>query len=499
MLVDMMRFSEGLYSDVAIHLVPSGIGGTSGALWAMSNVNTAYKIGSILKRPGYTQIGSALEASKAITGMHNFRQTASVQKMLATVNDSTDDDTQLFYSTGAGWTEISAAETAWVNKANINTEMEDFIAYCFIVGWGSTDGFIAPRTLTGTTLGTTNTTSMPNAKYIKRYRDRLYIGNTDISGTATPFRVYYSSVPVSGAITWDTSIQFFDVDYSEAVTGLGENWDRLMVFTEYSAYMISGVSPLTKKKVWDVGCSNHRTIKNMGPYMLWANRDGVFMSQGGSNPTNIAGRVIDFIRFSNMTNAFAEVVDEEYHLHIGSVTVNGISYTNCTLIFNLPTLTWRLNEYGDAFNIFAKFYLTGQDYLWMGTTDGDVVRLGKYTDSTILTTDASTGATLKIDSFFQTGAIDFGTPASVKKLNKMFAYADRAQGLKLKARVVDANNQIVTQWKPLGELAKYISEFQINPDRGNFLQIEGVESGSSQYWSLFGFTFDVDIDKIGTK
>lgn len=495
---DYMQFTEGAYTDVSIHLVPTGqIGsGSGGALWAMSNVVTSYKLGSMLKRPGYSQIGSTIEATESVGGMHNFRQSASTQKMLLTIDDSTSDDTQLFYGTGSGWTEIAAAETAWANKAGIKVEFADMAGYCYMVGWGSTDGFISPASLTGTTFSTsTNVTSMPNAKYIIRYRDRIFIGNTDISGTATPFRVYYSSVPSAGTITWDTAEGFFDVDYSEAITGLGENWDRLMVFTEYSAWMVTGVSPLVRKKQWDVGCSNHRTIKNSGQYMIWANRDGVWVSQGGSDPVNIAGRVIDFVRFTNMTNSFAEIVDEEYYLWIGSVTVNGISYSNCAVVLNIPTMTWRIEEYADTFTIFSKFYSSGQDYLWMGTNDGEVMKRGKYTDGTLLTTDDGS----KIDSFFQTGAIDFGSPSSRKIWNKIYAYADRAQGMFLKARVVDVNNQAVTPWRQLGELTQYVNEFQVLTDQGSFLQLEGVESGSNQYWSFYGFTVDAEVDSVPTK
>ena len=489
MLIDFRNWTEGLYTDVSIHNVPSGAKGSPAGLFVMDNVITTYRVGSILKRPGYSIIGSALETGKSITGLHNFRQSATTQKMLATVNDGTDDDTQLFYSTGGAWSEIAAGETAWANKANINVEMADFDGYCYIVGYGSTDGFIAPRTLTGTTLGTTNTTDMPNAKYITRYRDRLYIANTDISGTPTRFRLYYSSVPSSGTITWNTSTQFLDVDYSEDIKGIAENWDRLFVFTEYSAYMVTN-PPIEKKKVWDVGCSSHRSIKNSGQYMLWANRDGVFMSKNGSDPVNISGRVADFIRFSNMTTCFAEIVDEEYHLYIGSVTVNGVSYSNCSLVFNIPTMTWRVHEYYDSMSIFGKFYSSGQDFLWMGTTTGSVHQLGKYTDATLKTSDNGQ----PIHSWFQTGAFDFGTPAEKKELKKLFAYSDRAQGLMLYGRVVNMNNQGSTEWRSLGELKEYINEFSINPESGNFLQIEGVENGTNPYWSFFGMTFDVNQD-----
>ena len=215
----------------------------------------------------------------------------------------------------------------------MNVEMEDFIGYCFFVGYGATDGFLPVGSLTGTTFSTSvNVTSMPGAKYIVRFRDRLYIGNCDITGTPYPYRVYYSSVPSAGAITWTPATDFLDVDYSEEITGLSENWDRLMVFTEYSVYTYDQDQ---KKKVWDLG-GYHRTIKNYGEYMFFANMDNVWLSTGGY-PQAIGGKVRDFIRGTDMRSAFAEVVDEEYHLYLGNVTVNGISYANCALIYDIPT------------------------------------------------------------------------------------------------------------------------------------------------------------------
>lgn len=481
-MLHYLNFVEGLYSDTPPHLVPEN------GLYLMDNVNVIYKPGAILKRCGYSQIGATLQAGKSITGLHNFRQSASVQKMLATVDDSTSDDTQLFYSTGGAWTEITGGETAWANKAGINVEMEDFIGYCFFVGYGTTDGFLPVGSLTNTTFSTsTNVTNMPAAKYIKRYRDRLYVANC-FETSDRPYRVYYSGIPTAGSISWTVATDFIDVDYSEEITGIETNWDLLMIFTEYSAYMYNQTS---KKKVWDVGCSNHRTIKNSGGYMIWANRDGVWISTGG-RPENVSGRIKDFIKYVDMTDTFAEVVDEEYHLYLGSVTVNGVSYSNCTAILNIPTMTWRIHEYYDTPTIFAKFYSSGDDILWMGANDGEVHKFGKYTDSTLITSDDGND----IFSWFQTGAIMLGDPTVSKKLNKIFAYADRGLGLNLKSRVIDNNTMGVTEFKKLGEIKKYINEYAVNPNKGNFLQIEGTETGQLPYWSLFGYSVDFGADKL---
>ena len=179
--------------------------------------------------------------------MHHFRQSSSVEKILATVNNAAGTNLVLAYNNAGTWTDIALAN-AWDAYEDCDVEMEDFINYCFFVGYDDTDSVFLPvGSLTGTTFSTsTNVTNMPKAKYIKRYRDRLYIGNCDISGTAYPYRVYFSSVPSAGSISWTVASDFIDVDYSEAITGLGENWDRLMIFTEFSAYVYNQSE---KKKV----------------------------------------------------------------------------------------------------------------------------------------------------------------------------------------------------------------------------------------------------------
>lgn len=481
-----LNYVEGVQTDISPFLVPEN------ALSLQLNCTTSYRLGTIMKRLGYERVQGVLESGNSITGLFHFRQTATTVETLATVNDATDDDTQLFYRTTGAWAPIAGAETAWANVANAAVEMEAFIGYCFFVGYNATDGFLPVASLTNTTTFSTatNVTSMPQAKFIKRYRDRLYVFNCRTGGTNYPFRFYYSSVPSAGAITWTVASDFLDVDYSEEGMGMGENWDRLVLFTEYSAYFYNQVE---FKKVWDVGCSAHRTIKNAGAQMLWANRDGVWRSTGG-RPENIAGRVIDFIRFGTPTNFFAEIVDEEYYLHVGDVTVNGISYTNTVLVWSIPTETWRVHSYANTFTIFGKVFSSGHDFLYIGLSNGTVHVHSKYTDATPIYSDGQVGATLgtAIASWFQTGALTLGNPAQRKKIEKIIAYSDRAQSLRLKASVIDDNTMAKREFHKLGELRKYINEFPCTPDKGHLLQIEGTENSTNPYWSLFGFTIYVD-------
>lgn len=486
--LQFFNYVKGLNSAVSPFLQPQG------SLTILNGVNHCYKVGALLKDLGYSRKSTQIQANKAVTGLFDFQQDASTQKMLATINDATDDDTQLFYMAPAGaWTEIGAAETAWANFASITVEMEQFIGYCFFVGYGATDGFLPVGSLTGTTFSTvTNVTSMPKAKFIKRFRDRLYIANCQIGSTNYPYSVFFSSVPSAGAITWTVATDFFDVDFNLDITGLGATYDFLFVFTREATFIYDQSQ---KKEVWKYGCSNHRTVENYGSYMIWCTGDNIAVSTGGQ-PQLIGGEIIDFIRNGNAKNFIAKKIDDEYHLYIGSTSCNGISYTNLMATYNFTTNSWRTRELANTITSLARhFDNTNWDQrLYMGDSLGSVWDKSKYTDATIASSDSETTlgtAVTPIHSQFEV-TIPFGSMSLTKGIDNFVAFANRAGGLRLKGRVVDRNNRALMEYTEIGELKEYLNAFSLDIEEGALFQIQGAESGVAPYWSFYGFEVDIE-------
>lgn len=495
MIIPFTNFLKGVNTNISPLIHPPD------APYVLNGCTNSYKLGALVKDTGYSRVGTAaLESGKSILGLYQFIQDSTTEKILATVNDATNANTQLFYrANGAGaWANISLG-TSWNGFANMNVEMQGFIGYCFFVGADSAGNFLPVGSLTGTTFSTvTNVASMPQAKYIVRYRDRLYLLNVRYGATNYPFRIVASSPVTAGAITWNTAGSpdsstggFLDVDFCYQITGGAANWDRLMVFTDQSAYYYDQSS---FKKIWDEGCSNHRTIKTKDAYMFWANTDGVWVSTGGQ-PQNISGEVIDFIRNGNPANFFAEIVDEIYHLYVGTVTVNGVTYSNVDLKYNIATSGWEWREYYNNMTIFARYFdSTKKNRLYMGATSGEVWNKGKYTDGTLVSGDAQTTAGTggqKISTNFELAPITLDD-YKIKIIREMSFFADRAQGLNMRGRVLDRNSKILTPYKPIGQLVQYISSFNVNIDNGVILQIQGSESSTNPYFSFYGFTLDVD-------
>lgn len=453
-------------------------------LTVCNGVNPSYKKGVLIKDTGYIIVGSALEANKAITGLHNFRQSPTAQKMLATVNNSGDTALQLFYSTGGAWTEIAAAEAAWAGFEDSLVEMADFIGYCFLVGYDSTDDVFLPvASLTGTTFSTaTNVTNMAQGKFVTRYRDRLYVSNCFASATAFPYRTYFSSVPTAGAITWTPASDFFDVDFSEQITGQSQNWDRLVLFTDFAAYFYNQDS---QGKAWDVGCANHRSIQNYEAYMFWFNKDNGWVSTGG-RPQAFANDILELIRTSTPSVWRSAIVDREYYIYLGSCSANGISYSNCVATYNIELGMWRWREMYNTMTALAPFFTSSDDFLWMGTSVGSVMKKGKYVDSTKLYSDNGQ----PIVSHWRTKAYDMGDPSVQKSINKVIAYSEQANGLQLQYRLFDKYQETLQKFSPIGQLEQTIQEFD-QQMTGYFIQFEGREYSKNAWWKFYGFSFEV--------
>jgi hypothetical protein len=260
----------------------------------------------------------------------------------------------------------------------------------------------------------------------------------------------------------------------------------MILFTESNAYMYD---QSTFKKVWATGCSSWRTIVNSGPYMFFSNADGQWMTSGGT-PQNIAGPMIDFFRNGNPRDFFSACVDEEIHTYVGTVTVQGVTYTNCALIFNLQTQTYRTREYANPITSFARKNESGVNKLYMGGATY-VWEKGKHSDSTLVSSDDGSN----IAAYIEFAPMYIGNLTYLKESSEITAFCDRAQGVKMKYRVLDRNSRILTPYMPLGELTKYVNNFKIDIDKGVLIQLCLSEYSTNPYFSFYGY--ELDLKKAG--
>lgn len=138
--------------------------------------------------------------------------------------------------------------------------------------------------------------SPPKMRYMAVHKNRVF--GTGVPGY--PVRLYYSAL--SNPNDWTTvndsgSIDFETADGTEN-TGLVSYDNILLLFKPGSTFALlgSGPSDFTKSTVSStIGCSSHRSIVQIGNYLYWLGRDGIYQYIRGSTPRRISEGLIDNI------------------------------------------------------------------------------------------------------------------------------------------------------------------------------------------------------------
>lgn len=76
---------------------------------------------------------------------------------------------------------------------------------------------------------------------------------------------------------------YYFIDYDEPITGLGATQNGLLVFTEYSTYLVTGTTPETLSSYLlssSQGCIKHKSIKFIANTLIWLSHDGLCASTG---------------------------------------------------------------------------------------------------------------------------------------------------------------------------------------------------------------------------
>ena len=441
-------------------------------------VNYSFKQGEIRKDLGYAALSTAIHA-KPINSLFDFRQSAVTQKILATIDDATSANTELWYWNGTAWVQITT--TVWNTYHSQRVSMESFIGYCFFAGTDASNNFLPVASLTDTTFSTsTNVTTMPQAMQLIKYRDRLYAVNCHYSGTDYPFRIFFSSTPSAGSITWTPATDFLDVDYSEALTGAGVIADRLVAFTAFTAYLYD--ESTWQDQCWP-GCSNWRTIQSSQTYLVYASDDNVWCSPAGGRPQAVGNDIRELLRNSTTSARDSAISQSEYNLYLGATSANGISYSNCLATLDLNMSCWRWRELNDTMTAVANVRRSNEDYFCLGGSTGKIYLKSRYNDTFPVYADDG----VAIMGWFRTRMFDLGDPTVKKLISSLIFYSERAGGLKMYFRTMDSNQKELTPWKEIGCLDQVVKRFEKSIE-GFFIQFEGKEYSKNPYFKFNGLS-----------
>jgi len=430
----------------------------------------------------------------SIKGGHSFRMANGTRKlMFATSEVGQTVDVLIYNSSTDSWDKQGRAYTAGSTP--------EFLTYLDrVFAFNIND---ATESYDGSTWSTSvQVTSAPKAKYGIQYFDRIYLAYVDVVGTTHYSRVAYSSIPdTSGNITWNPTVDYFDValDDGDILRGLGENANRLLIFKEDSLYRYD-LNQLFKIPAAP-GTSSSRTIKNILGKTIYLHRSGIWLYDGDTSSL-ISRPVQDFIEgisSLDLPNTCAWVEGDYYKIFIGNVNNadTKLVVNNCVLSYNVSQKVWASDSLAHTINVGVTHvddssdvtysdprysysestigysgYTSAAPEIYLGTDDGYVMQ-------------ASTGnshAGTAIAMNIETKSYYPGNPSTDKYFHKALFYSKRGTSTSV------AFKTDVGPWITLGQLYAPVSEFEFPEDtRGKKIQFKYKESSTQSPPEVQGF------------
>lgn len=183
---------------------------------------------------------------------------------------------------GELYTVASSSSATDIGAAVVPLQTPVFHAQKLIIP--ANDGTTAPKYYDGTTLGDL-AGSPPAAKYAAVYADYTVLANTN----AKPTYLYFSGP--ADPTTWNTTTGFLSV--SQPITGLAALPGALLVFMADQTARVTGAAAppgtdMSKKDpLFNVGCSDARSIATYDQYAIFCNALGVWRSNGALVPEDM--------------------------------------------------------------------------------------------------------------------------------------------------------------------------------------------------------------------
>lgn len=218
------------------------------------------------KRGGTSYAGPALTGAAYVVGLAHV-PFASGPQLLAIGSNG-----HLFKVTSGTTTDIGALGTTNYGQLAISPGGMYLVIGNLGVAWQKYDG-ASITTLNGG----------GNVSHFAVYKSRLVGG-----GGNPPNRLYFSQATDVNA-SWDTSNSYIDTDHP--VSGFAALNNALLVFSSGSTERIIGATPppnsdMDRAPLSPIGCTDHRSIVVNGPYVFFANPEGIYMTNG-STPVSL--------------------------------------------------------------------------------------------------------------------------------------------------------------------------------------------------------------------
>jgi len=349
------------------------------------NMDADEQIGALTTRLGTGIVGSTLVSNKSILGIHNHTPAQGTSKLFASVNDSGDANSDIH--------DVIAGS---ISNANDTASLQTH----FLTYLGETlrlNGTDAVKAWNGsswiTTGGAFDLGDMPSGhKYAEEFLSRVYLAGK----TTEPNRIEFSNVPTSGAIVWDSPVDYIEVEAEDNggnIMTLNKVPNNLIVVKERSLHRWNFYNAFPEQLI-DIGTPSSRSVvrgHGLVAFFSASSDDSTgFYLTNGNRPMPISHdrvrsvkKIVDAISSSNYSSIAGWGTDRVFGWSVGDITLDGTTYENAVLRWNRVLDQWTLRTYPFKFTCFAPYTASNTTKIVGGTDKGYVIQLDKpdtYTD-----------------------------------------------------------------------------------------------------------------------
>lgn len=424
-------------------------------------------LGQAVLRKGSTQIGAQIVDNKACLGLHIHITTSGTKVPLAVFNIAGDATATISKYTAGAWSNAQTGLTA-----GTKVRFETFLNTTMAINGGSTKYATADGSTWVTSLGNLDIANCPAGNLVKEFQDKVYVAGV----SSNRDRLYYSSTPTAGAISWIAGNGFIDVEPEEgagAITALAKVPGYLLVFKERSLKRWDTQSTYPDSLI-DIGTPSQEAVVQARQSVFYFNKRGIFETVGGY-PRKISRRIQDVIEAipSNYYSTVSGGTDgDRVYFSIGDVTVDGLTINNCVIAYSIDSQAWTMLSFPTEIRRWSKYVdANGDETIMAGDDDGNVWELLKGSQD---------GAT-DISYAIQYQEQELGSRGRIKDISNMIFYTNNARNCQASCRINGEGN-----FKPIGTIDK--NEKTISKDlKGRYFEIR--MQGTARSCQIIGWEF----------
>lgn len=410
------------------------------------------RIGAITSRPGLTAIGSTASSGNACIALHNVQSNTAIA---AFVNSGSATVYSLTNSTwgssliGNGGSVVRfvdfANRTLFFGPAERSVRVWDGSADGSSY-WVNTGNPINPQNL-----WSANSDTGLRPKFGEVFKSRVYLAGD----SGNPDRLNYSSViSSSGNITWDTTVDFVDINPSdgENITALKRFSLELLIFKPNYIYRFR-TSSVDPDPLIRIGTRSQESVIE-GKRGMYFHHDSGFYRYSGGYPVEISRPITDIVKaitFGQYDEIAAWKDDDHIYWSIGDVTLVGPkgneTWLNAVVRYTESSDTWTVYSYSNEIRRGSPFVSSTSGSIMVGLDNGVVAEFNKGT------TDI--GQPIKIRTgtkWYELDGIE-----NRKEIEMMMAIAEKGQGCELMYQIDDYEAPISLS-PSLDELVTYFDK-----------------------------------------